>query len=58
MFTIKCTNIINTIKTNTIKHLDYKTIAINCNGETKILTKRNSTLGLKSWYNIKGEIYA
>ena len=44
--------------TNTIKQLDYKTIAMNRNGETKILTKRNSTLGLKLWYNIKGEIYA
>ena len=43
---------------NTIKQLDYKTIAMNCNGETKILTKRNSTLGLKLWYKIKGEIYA
>ena len=43
---------------NTIKHLDYKTIAMSRNGETKILTKRNSTLGLKLWYNIKGEIYA
>ena len=43
---------------NTIKHLDYKTIAMNRNGETKILTKRNSTLGLKLWYKIKGEIYA
>ena len=44
--------------TNTIKHLDYKTIAMSRNGETKILTKRNSTLGLKLWYNIKCEIYA
>jgi hypothetical protein len=44
--------------TNTIKHLDYKTIAINRNGKTKILTKRLSSLGLKAWYNIKGEIYA
>jgi hypothetical protein len=44
--------------TNTIKQLDYKTIAMNCNGKTKILTKRISTLGLTSWYNIKGEIYA
>ena len=44
--------------TNTIKQLDYKTIAMNYNGKTKILTKRISTLGLKSWYNIKGEIYA
>jgi hypothetical protein len=44
--------------TNTIKQLDYKTIAMNRNGETKILTKRNSTLGLKLWYKIKGEIYA
>ena len=44
--------------TNTIKQLDYKTIAMNRNGKTKILTKRNSTLGLKSWYNIKGDIYA
>ena len=51
-------NITNTIMTNTIKHLDYKTIAMNHNGKTKILTKRNSTLGLKTWYNIKGEIYA
>ena len=44
--------------TNTIKHLDYKTIAMNRNGSVKILTKRSSTLGLTSWYNIKGEIYA
>ena len=44
--------------TNTIKHLDYKTIAINHFGKTKILTKRNSTLGLKLWYKIKDEIYA
>ena len=44
--------------TNTIKHLDYKTIAMNRDGETKILTKRNSTLGLKLWYKIKNEIYA
>ncbi len=44
--------------TNTIKQLDSHTIAINRNGETKILTKRNSTLGLKSWYKIKNEIYA
>ena len=44
--------------TNTIKHLDYKTIAMNCNGETKILTKRASTLGLSVWWNINGEIYA
>ena len=44
--------------TNTIKQLDSHTIAINYFGKTKILTKRNSTLGLKSWYNIKGEIYA
>ena len=44
--------------TNTIKQLDYKTIAMSRNGETKILTKRNSTLGLTTWYNIKGEIYA
>ena len=44
--------------TNTIKHLDYKTIAMNRNCETKILTKRNITLGLTMWYNIKGEIYA
>ena len=44
--------------TNTIKHLDYKTIAINHFGKTKILTRRTSTLGLTVWYNIKGEIYA
>ena len=44
--------------TNTIKQLDYKTIAMNRNGITKILTRRTSTLGLTSWYNIKGEIYA
>ena len=44
--------------TNTIKHLDYKTIAMNHDGKTKILTRRTSTLGLTSWYNIKGEIYA
>ncbi len=28
------------------------------NGKTKIVTKRASTLGLSSWYNIKGDIYA
>ena len=44
--------------TNTIKQLDSHTIAINRNGKTKILTKRLSSLGLKVWYNIKGEIYA
>jgi len=44
--------------TNTIKQLDSHTIAINYFGKTKILTKRNSTLGLKSWYKIKNEIYA
>ena len=44
--------------TNTIKQLDSYTIAINRNAKTKILTKRNSTLGLTVWYNIKGEIYA
>ena len=43
---------------NTIKHLDSRTIAMNRNGKTKILTLRTSTLGLTSWYNIKGEIYA
>ena len=51
-------NITNTIMTNTIKQLDYKTIAMSRNGDTKILTKRISTLGLKVWYNIEGEIYA
>ena len=44
--------------TNTIKQLDSQTIAMNRNGETKILTRRTSTLGLTVWYNIKGEIYA
>jgi len=44
--------------TNIIKTLDYKTIAMTMNGQTKIVTKRVSTLGLSSWYNIKGEVYA
>jgi|TARA_R100001198_G_scaffold88886_1_gene64930 hypothetical protein len=44
--------------TNIIKTLDYKTIAMTMNGKTKIVTKRASTLGLSSWYNIKGDIYA
>jgi hypothetical protein len=44
--------------TNTIKQLDYKTIAMSRDGKTKILSKRISTLGLTSWYNIKGKIYA
>ena len=44
--------------TNTIRFLNSKTIMLTRNGKTKILTKRNSTLGLTSWYNIKGEIYA
>jgi len=44
--------------TNIIKVLDHKTIAMTQDGQTKIITKRLSTLGLGSWYNIKGEIYA
>jgi len=44
--------------TNIIKVLDHKTIAMTQDGQTKIITKRLSTLGLSSWYNIKGEIYA
>ena len=44
--------------TNTIKRLDYKTIAMNKDGVTKILSKRLSSLNLKSWYIIDGEIYA
>jgi len=44
--------------TNTIKRLDYKTIAMNKNGVTKILNKRLSSLGLKFWYIIDKEIYA
>jgi hypothetical protein len=44
--------------TNIIKVLDYKTIAMTMNGKTIIVTKRASTLGLNSWYNIKGEVYA
>ena len=43
---------------NTIKRLDSNTIAINYFAKTNIVTLRSSTLGLKSWYNIKGEIYA
>tara|TARA_Y100000004_G_scaffold161057_1_gene188906 strand:+ start:355 stop:492 length:138 start_codon:yes stop_codon:yes gene_type:complete len=43
---------------NTIKRLDYKTIAMNKNGVTKILNKKLSSLGLKSWYVIDEEIYA
>ena len=41
-----------------MKVLDRKTIAMTMNGKTKIVTKRASTLGLSSWYNIKGDIYA
>jgi hypothetical protein len=44
--------------TNIIKVLDNKTVAITMYGKTKILTKRVSTLDLRSWYNIKGDIYA
>ena len=44
--------------TNTIKQIDNKTIAMTMYGKTIIVTKRISTLGLSSWYNIKGEIYA
>ena len=44
--------------TNTIKRLNYKTIAMNWHSQTKVVTKRNSTLGLSSWYVIYGEIYA
>jgi len=44
--------------TNIIKVLDHKTIAMTIDGQTKIVTKRVSTLGLSSWYNVKGEVYA
>ena len=44
--------------TNIIKVLDHKTIAMTMNGQTKIVTKRVSTLGLSSWFNIKDEVYA
>jgi len=43
---------------NTIKCLNHKTIAMTQGGQTKVITKRLSTLGLRSWYNIKDEIYA
>ena len=41
-----------------MKVLDHKTIAMTMNGQTKIVTKRVSTLGLSSWCNIKDEVYA
>jgi len=44
--------------TNIIKVLDHKTIAMTKDDNTVVLTKRVSTLGLKKWYNIKGDIYA
>ena len=44
--------------TNIIKALDHKTIALKKDNNTVFLTKRVSTLGLKKWYNIKGDIYA
>jgi len=44
--------------TNIIKVLDHKTIALKKDDKTVFLTKRVSTLGLKKWYNIKGEVYA
>ena len=44
--------------TNTIKVLNNETIAMNVDGKTILVTKRMSTLGLKSWFNIKGNIYA
>ena len=44
--------------TNTIKILDDKTIAMTWHDKTIIVTKRNSTLDLKSWFNYNGEIYA
>ena len=44
--------------TNIIKILDHNTIAMTKDGQTKVITKRLSTLGLSSWYNIKGDIYA
>jgi len=44
--------------TNIMKVLDHETIAMTMHGKTIIVTKRLSTLGLGSWYNIKGDIYA
>jgi len=44
--------------TNIIKVLNHKKIAVTQDGQTKVITKRISTLGLRSWYNIKNEIYA
>jgi hypothetical protein len=43
---------------NTIKILDDKTMAMTWHDKTIIVTKRVSTLGLSSWFNYKGEIYA
>jgi hypothetical protein len=41
-----------------MKRIDYKTIEIKYYGQTKILKRQASSMGLKSWYDIKGEIYA
>ena len=43
---------------NTIKRIDYKTIQMKRNGKTKMLKRKPSSIGLKVWYDIKGEIYA
>ncbi len=43
---------------NTMRIIDHKTIEIKYYGKTKILKRQESSIGLKSWYDIKGEIYA
>jgi len=43
--------------TNIMKVLNHKAIAMTMHGKTIIVTKRLSTLGLSSWYNIKCDVY-
>ncbi len=44
--------------TNTIRRINYKTIEMKWYGKTKTLKRKPSSIGLKAWYDIKGEIYA
>ena len=54
----KCTNIINTIMTNTIKFLNNKSVMLTKNGKTFILTEIKNPNTVNKWYTINGKHYA
>jgi len=58
MFTIKCTNIINTIMTNTIRHINSKTVMLTRNGKTFMLIEIKNPKTVDVYYKIKNKYYA